>query len=90
MDGIAAELSVFETEIDSLVRSYGLPRENTELLFLQRLINGLDNENTDALSRMKVAVDVVAKMPCDNPVKLSHEALLSKFNGLLNPKNLRM
>ena len=87
MEGIAAELSAFETEIDSLVRSYGLPREDTELLFLQRLINSLKNENTDALSRMKVAVDVVAKMPCDNPVKPRHEALLSKFNGLLNPKS---
>ncbi len=82
--GIAEELSAFKTEIDSLVRSYGLNREGSESLFLQRLINGLKKDNPDALNSLRAAVAVMARMPGDNPVKRDHAALLTQFDTLLH------
>ena len=57
MEGIAQELSAFETEIDSLVRSYGLDRNESESLFMQRMINGLKKDNPKALDDLKAAVE---------------------------------
>ena len=84
--GIAKELSAFETEVDSLVRSYGLNREASESLFLQRLINGLMKNNPDALNSMKAAVAVMARMPDENPnpVMRDHGALVRQFDKLLH------
>ncbi|PKN41160.1 MAG: hypothetical protein CVU60_11985 [Deltaproteobacteria bacterium HGW-Deltaproteobacteria-18] len=84
IDGISKELSAFETEVDSLVRSYGLNREDTEKLFLQRLINGLKKDNPSALNSMKAAVAVVARMPDENPVTRDHGALVRQFDKLLH------
>lgn len=84
VDDIAKELSAFETEVDSLVRSYGLKREDTEMLFLQRLINGLKKDNPDALNSMKAAVAVVARMPDENPVTRDHGVLVRQFDKLLH------
>jgi hypothetical protein len=86
IDGIAKELSAFETEIDSLARSYGLDREASESLFLQRLINGLMKKNPDALNSMKAAVAVMARMPDENPnpVMRDHGALVRQFDKLLH------
>jgi hypothetical protein len=88
-DGITKELSAFETEIDSLVASYGLNREDSESLFFQRLINGLKKNNPDALNSLKAAVAVVANMPLsdDNPVMHDHGTLVRKFDTLLH-KNM--
>ena len=84
VDDIAKELSAFETEVDSLVRSYGLKREDTEMLFLQRLINGLKKDNPDALNSMKAAVAVMARMPDENPVTRDHGTLVRQFDKLLH------
>ena len=84
IDGISKELSAFETEVDSLVRSYGLNREDTEKLFLQRLINGLKKDNPSALNSMKAAVAVVARMPDGNLVTRDHGALVRQFDKLLH------
>jgi len=83
LKGIAAELSAFVTEIESLGRSYSLPREDTETLFLNRLINGLEKNNRNALNSLKAAVGVVATIPNNNPVQLSHGTLINKFHVLL-------
>ncbi|NCC04587.1 MAG: hypothetical protein EOM37_11230 [Proteobacteria bacterium] len=85
LKGIAAELSAFVTEIESLGRSYSLPREDTEKLFLERLINGLKMKkgNPNALNCLKAAVGVVATIPNNNPVQLSHGTLINKFHVLL-------
>jgi hypothetical protein len=86
IDDISKELSAFETEVDSLARSYGLDREASESLFLQRLINGLMKNNPDALNSMKAAVAVMARMPDENPnpVMRDHGALVRQFDKLLH------
>ena len=91
LTGLAEELSAFKTEINSLVRSYGLDREGLESQFLQRLINGLKKNNPDALNRLSAAVDVMDRMVSsdDNPVMKDQgtSALVHKFNTLLR-KNM--
>ncbi len=84
IEGIAKELGAFETEIEGLARSYGLGREESESLFLQRLINGLKKGNPDALNSLKAAVAVMARMPGDNPVMRGHDALVRRFDELLH------
>jgi len=84
IEGIAEELSAFETEIGGLVRSYGLDRENAESMFLQRLINGLKKDNPNALNSLRAAVAVMARMPDDNPVMRNHGALVRRFDELLH------
>ncbi|MDY0226392.1 MAG: hypothetical protein RBR38_06135 [Desulfomicrobium apsheronum] len=82
--GIFKELSAFKTEIDSLARSYGLDRGNSESLFLQRLINGLKKDNPAALNSLKAAVAVMATMPDDDLAIPEHKALVVKFNSMLH------
>ncbi|NCD35295.1 MAG: hypothetical protein EOL87_18040, partial [Spartobacteria bacterium] len=84
IEGITKELNAFETEIKSLVRSYGLDHNESESLFLQRLINGLKKHNPNALNCLKAAVTVMATMPDDNLVDPEHKALVVKFKGMLH------
>ncbi|MDY0220691.1 MAG: hypothetical protein RBR67_06110 [Desulfobacterium sp.] len=83
-NGIAKELSAFKTEIESLVRSYGLNSKKMETQFLQRLINNLKKDNPAALNRLKAAVEVMASVPGKaNSVMRDHEALVKQLDAML-------